>query len=354
MSGMNKAERLAELKWRYIQRAYSDIKLAEMLGTDRSTIYRDRMDLAREYPFIQDENQHWKIDKSKLISEIKINLHEALVLYLAARKTTRQTHFQYTHAINAIEKLAAVLYQPMTDKLLKTTASTLNQVKDPTRIKIIEDLTQAWVEQCKLRVEYQAFGTDKSKKHTIYPYLIEPSIWSDSVYVIAYSENNQKVVPFKTERVTNTALSNENFVLPEDFDEETLLKHAWGIWYQDKEPVTVKLRFNPKAAQRVKESKWHPLEKVEDTEDGGCIWQAELAEWQEMFPWVRGWGADCEVLEPADLRDALIRETGLLARMYDVGEIKTQLIAHVRKRDGKNSSFTGPPHKCFQFNRRFC
>ena len=85
MSGMTKAERLAELKRLYIQRAYSDIELAEKMGVSRETIFRDRKDLTLEYPVEQDENGHHFIPRTKLISEIKVNLHEALTLYLAAR-----------------------------------------------------------------------------------------------------------------------------------------------------------------------------------------------------------------------------------------------------------------------------
>ena len=86
MSGMTRAERLTEMKWRYIQRAYSDIELAELLGTRRETIFRDRKELESQYPFIQDDKGRWKIDRSRFISEIKVNLHEALTLYLSARK----------------------------------------------------------------------------------------------------------------------------------------------------------------------------------------------------------------------------------------------------------------------------
>jgi len=38
MSGMNKAERLEEMKRLYIQRAFSDIEMAERLGVDRTLI----------------------------------------------------------------------------------------------------------------------------------------------------------------------------------------------------------------------------------------------------------------------------------------------------------------------------
>lgn len=333
MSGMNKAERLAEMKRLYIQRSYSDIEMAKRLGVTRETVFRDRIELTSEYPIEKDNDGRYHIPRTKLISEIKVNLHEALSLYLAARRTSRQTRFHHPHAANAMEKLAATLRQPMTEKLLRAANEVLKQEKDPERIKIIETLTQAWVEQRKVRIEYQPLGMDGFTRHTISIYLIEPSIWSDSVYAIALSDFNDKIVPFKIERIRTAFLSGETFEIPANFDEQALLKHAWGIWYGDKEPITVKLRFKKEAARRLLESKWHPLEDIHPTGDGGCIWSVEVAEWREMLPWVRGWGAEVEVLEPKELRNALARESKSLAELYQVVEMKRQFIAHIRKKD---------------------
>ena len=324
MSGMTKAERLAEMKRLYIQRAFTDAEMAEKLNVDRTTIYRDRMELTLEYPVEQDDQGRYHIARSKLISEIKVNLHEALTLYLAARKTYHQTRYYNPHVTNALEKLAATLRQPMTERLLKAADVLLKQEKDPERVKILEIIAQAWVEQKKVRIRYQGLKSTGITNHVILPYLIEPSIWSDSVYVIAHSEVFEKVMPFKIDRIKSASLSSESFEIPDDFDDQQLLKHAWGIWYGDEEPVTIKLRFNRDATKRVKESIWHPLEKVEDAEDGGCIWSADVAEWREMLPWIRGWGADVEVLEPKGLRDSLTRETQELAELYKLTENLTK------------------------------
>lgn len=336
MSGMTKAERLEEMKRLYIQRAFSDVEMAERLGVDRTTIYRDRVELTREYPVEPDDEGRYYIPKTKLISEIKLNLYEALTLYLAGRKTSRQTRFHQPHTVNAVEKLAATLRQPMTERLLKSADQMMKQGRDPEKIKIIETIAQAWVEQRKVRIEYQALGSDGLTRHTISPYIIEPSIWSDSVYMVAKSDFNDKIFPFKIERILSAVLSGETFEIPESFDDEQLLKHAWGIWYADREPVTVRLKFNRDAARRIYESKWHPLENVNDTDDGGCIWSADVAEWREMLPWVRGWGADCEVLEPKALREALTREAQSLAELYKVVEMTTKYYGHSLK--GKDKS----------------
>ena len=82
---------------------------------------------------------------------------------------------------------------------------------------------------------------------------------------------------------------------------------------------TMKLRFfGEQVTRRVKETIWHPSQQpIEDTADG-CIWTAQVAEWREMVPWVRGWGADVEVVGPEGLRQALKREAQRLAEMYGV------------------------------------
>jgi len=324
MSGKTKAERLEELKRLYIQRAYTDMELAEKLGVARETIFRDRKDLSLEYPIEQDEQGRYHIPKTKLISEIKLNLHEALTLYLAGRKTSRQTRFHQPHTVNAVEKLAATLRQPMTERLLKSAERVTEREKNPDKVKIIETVAQAWVEQRKVRIEYQALGSDGLTRHTISPYLIEPSIWNENVYVIAKSDFNDRIFAFKMDRILSATVSGESFEIPESFDEEELLKHAWGIWVGEKDPITVKLRFSASVTRRVKESIWHPLEKVEVTEDGGCIWSVDIAEWREMLPWIRGWGADCEVLEPEGLRKEVIQHVRDMATQYKVMASETK------------------------------
>jgi len=47
-----------------------------------------------------------------------------------------------------------------------------------------------------------------------------------------------------------------------------------------------------------------------------------VAEPQEMLPWIRGWGADVEVVEPPGLRDRMLGEARRLAVLYNLAEIE--------------------------------
>jgi CRISPR-associated endonuclease/helicase Cas3 len=117
----------------------------------------------------------------------------------------------------------------------------------------------------------------------------------------------------------------------------------------------VTLRFSPRVARRVQETRWHRSERTEPQSDGSLVWRAQIAEPKEMLPWIRGWGADVEVLAPPWLRKTLEAEVQKMAKVYGVSEMKLQdaLIAHRRERDGKEQSLvdhlkgTAELAKCF-------
>jgi len=317
--GMAKAERLREMERLYLQRGYSDGEMAARLGIDRSTVYRDRLELSREAPIVNDDAGRWKIDRSGYLSNVRVNLNEALALYLAARRASQQTRISQPHLASGLEKLAMALRQPMTARLSRIAQDILAQQASPERVKVLETVARAWAEGLKLRLSYQSLKAARPYNYLVSPYLIEPSPWSDAAYLIGFSDVHGDLTTFKIERIEHAWLTTEPFSIPADFDEAALLRYAWGIWYGEGEPVKVTLRFAAGvAARRLKESVWHPTQQISELEDGGCLWQAQVAEWQEMLPWIRGWGAAVEVLEPQGLREELKREARRLVNIYDI------------------------------------
>lgn len=316
---LTRAERLNELKELYLQRAYSDAELAKRFGVDRATIYRDRITLERRYPFVEESPGRYRLDRVRLLSAVQLNAHEALRLYLAVKRLLRQTHFADKHTASAAEKIAARLSQPFTAHLVRATAALLDRETHPHRISVLEQVTVAWLEQRKVRLIYRALRAQRPLEHTVAVYFIEPALWSESAYIVGYSETAKDIIPFKLERIEDARLTSEHFELPADLDEDALLRNAWGIWLGEGSLVTVRLRFAPGlAARRVQESIWHPSQTITLLEDGGCEWSVQVTDWREMLPWVRGWGADVEVLEPPELREAIRAEVRRLAERYGV------------------------------------
>jgi len=347
--GMTKAERLYKALWLYTQQGYSDVEMAEELGVDRSTVNRDRLELTGEHAFYEEAKGRYRLERMQYMPNIKVNLYEALALYLATRRAARQTRIAQPHTARALAKLAAALKQPMTERLAQAAGRILEQPADAGRVQVLETITQGWVERRKVEIVYRGLkspsplaalpGTGEGYEGRVYvvqPYLIEPSLWSDGAYVIGFCDSFGKMATFKIERVIQARLKLEQFEIPDDFDEAELLRYAWGIWFADEAPTRVRLRFAAgEAARRVRESIWHPTQEVEVLEDGGLIWQAQVAEWQEMVPWVRGWGADVEALEPEGLREAVMAGIRAAAEMYSMKmpDGKSKYYAHSNQWD---------------------
>ena len=79
---------------------------------------------------------------------------------------------------------------------------------------------------------------------------------------------------------------------------------------------SVDVRFSQKACAIVKETGWHPSQKIEDLPDGGCRLSVSVGDTREMEAWIMGWGSLVEVEEPADLRAKIAAELTKASRVY--------------------------------------
>jgi predicted DNA-binding transcriptional regulator YafY len=167
----------------------------------------------------------------------------------------------------------------------------------------------------KVRIRHQALHSTHVREYVLSPYLIEPSSVGYATYVIGHASYFDAVRTFKLERILEAELLDETFEVPEEYCGPGLLQRAWGVMYGD-ETTQVTLRFSPAVARRVKESRWHPSQEIEDCQDGGCILRVEVPHPVEMKPWIRSWGPDCEVLAPEALRQEVAEEMRRAAETY--------------------------------------
>jgi CRISPR-associated endonuclease Cas3-HD len=308
-------------------RGFSDQQMADHFGVRREAIFKRRQKLEVKYPFKETEPGRYRIDTNRIISHIPVNPAEALVLFSFLRRSGRSTPFPKRYVKEALNKLAPALYKPMTEQLVQVAAKTLEHPDDANREAMLERILTAWTEKRAIRLKYQALRRkDGTLWHTVSPYLIEPSPWSDSIYLIGYSADREIIIAFSLERIEKVVGTSEPFREWDPGTEEQILKHAWGIWHSNRKPETVRLRFTGyRAVRRLRESVWHPEEKVDGPDDYGyAIWQAPIADWREMLPWIRGWGADCEVLGPEGLREVLEKTAVHLGKLYQTTTSSTK------------------------------
>jgi predicted DNA-binding transcriptional regulator YafY len=298
-------------------------EIAERLGVHRSTVFRDLPDLTTEFQVYEAGDGRLAIDRRRYLARLRITVHEAAAIYLAARLLHRQSDEHNPHAVSALTKLGAAI-GPVAPQMARGIIQTADCMRTtPARdsggfLRHLETLTQAWVEGRWLDVAYKRRGAKAASQSRLAPYLLEAGGPGLATYVVGLREPPGEIRVLKVERIVSASLTNDHYSLPADLDLARVFAGAWGVWLPPGgEAVEVVLRFAPSLAPRVREARWHASERTEEGADGALVWRANVGDTTEILPWVLGWGSGVEVIAPAALRAAVAEEHRAAAAVYD-------------------------------------
>lgn len=301
------------------------VDLAEYCGVDRRTIYRDMLALEEMGVPIWQMNGKFGIDRDIYQTTVQLNLNETVALYFAARLLAHHSDEHNPHVVNALDKLAASLPDATLSEHMSRAATVIRAKPMRTNyVQIVETLTRAWADRRIVAIQYLAPDRDTPQERIIAPYFLEVSRFEPASYVLAHDRLRNALRTFKIERIQSAELLDEQYTIPPDFDPYAWLQSSWGIMAE--EEVEVRLCFNAQAARRVQESVWHHSQKIEQTEDGGCILTMRVGGIREIRSWVLGWGADVEVLAPADLRAQIASESERMLQQYRESELESNAV----------------------------
>lgn len=292
-------------------------ELAQLCGVSCRTIQRDLLDLDTELHVpITHDGDRYGLMGGYTLPPITFSLYEALALFLAGRLVLRQIDHNNPHVQQALVKMAAALPPELARQLTTGIQAIARKPGKPEFVHIFEQIAVAWVAQRQLRIRYCSLRSGDVKEWLLEPYFVETTGVGYSTYVIGHGKRRGKdgIVTFKLDRIISAELLDRNYDIPPDCDVAKLLIGSWGVIWGDE--VDLKLRFAPGVARRVKESTWHPSQRLEDLPDGGCILSLRTNA-LELTPWIRSWGPDVEVLEPETVRNEFRTWAGRLYEMYE-------------------------------------
>jgi CRISPR-associated endonuclease/helicase Cas3 len=245
---------------------------------------------------------------------LRLDYAQGAALYAAARLLWQQMGKRSEAAQNALIQLVGVLPTELQTHLEAIIRDERPDGARPEKSRILDTLSIGWLSRRVVAVRYKP-PRSNAFNCQFAPYLLEPSGIGHTVYFMGQSDPPNALRTYRLERFENARLSDEPFEIPADFDGGERLSRAWGVMYGDGDLDHVKLRFSKFVAGRVRETLWHNSQRLTDTPEG-LVWEADIGDVREIRPWIRGWGADCEVLEPQALREEMIIEARRLGRLY--------------------------------------
>ena len=94
--------------------------------------------------------------------------------------------------------------------------------------------------------------------------------------------------------------TGKTFERTQNFSLEKRLRDSFGV-YSGAGEFEVVIRFNARAADYIREKKWHPSQTLHDLKGGGAELKMKLSSLAEVQRWVLSWGGDATVLKPKEL-----------------------------------------------------
>ena len=134
-------------------------------------------------------------------------------------------------------------------------------------------------------------------------------------HLIAYCHVRKSVRDFALGRITETAILQENFERPSNFNMKDFFQTSFGI-YKGKSIKEVTLRFSPLKSRWIRDQVWHKNQKARFLEDGSLELTFPVADFSEIKMEILKHGDMVEVIKPKSLRELIKAEAKSIANIY--------------------------------------
>ncbi|RNB76250.1 helix-turn-helix transcriptional regulator [Brevibacillus panacihumi] len=293
-------------------------ELAQLTGTSVRSIYRDIKDLDKcGIQVLLQGNKGYYIIDNHIQTQGKLGAEEylAISLYpmLASPFKTKGHPFQKSFQ-SAMKKILTRFR--VNDDLLHLskririhTEPAANADQDLIMQRIIEAIVQDVTISC----AYYTMSREDLTRRMIDPYYLVPR--AGHLYLIGFCHLRGEVLTFRLNRFHSIELTHKKFFIEDDFQIDAYLDKLWGIKADGRE-TTFTVRFSRDVARYIKEHRYDSKPQLEDLADGSLLLRVTTRGAEEFLRWMKQYGKDAELLEPAEYRRQLLEEYRILADMY--------------------------------------
>lgn len=176
--------------------------------------------------------------------------------------------------------------------------------------RVFRAVRLALLNQSELRIEYQAKGRPAFSSLRLHPYHL--ACIENRWVLVARNAAKDAVRTYILARFRNPAVTKIKFRRREGFDPVAYLGTSFGVWAGTGTTI-VKLRIGAAGAHHVLERKWHDTQRETRLLEGAVEVTFALSDLNEVTRWILGFGSDCEVLAPKELRATIAADGAKMA-----------------------------------------
>ena len=264
---------------------------------------RDRLNLPLEY-HPQKVGYHYTQEVSSFPT-MQITEGELFALVVAekALQQYRGTTFEKP-LLSAFKKMAESLPDTVSFHLADwdQAISFRTRVEPILDLEIFDALAKATAGRKQLEIHYRKPGQQKGEMRVVDPYHLANI--NGEWFLFAYDHLRKDIRTFVPARIKSVKPTGKTFPRPEKFSLEKRLRDSFGVESGHGE-FDVVIRFNKRAADYIREKKWHDSQQLRELKNGGVELRLKLSSLGEVERWVLSWGGDAIVVQPRELAESV-------------------------------------------------
>jgi len=226
----------------------------------------------------------------------------ALVVAEKALQQYRGTSFEKP-LLSAIRKMEQALPDTISLNLadIEQTISFRTRAEPILNLQIFDALAKAVAQRQQLMLQYRKPG------QPVEPRLVDAYHLANingEWFLFAYDHARKDLRTFVPARIQSAKPTGKIFQRTEKFSLEKRLRDSFGV-HAGEGKFNVVLRFTPRAADYIREKKWHPSQTLRELSDGGAVLKMTLSSLAEVQRWVLSWAGEATVLQPPELAESV-------------------------------------------------
>lgn len=301
-------------------------QLAEIFEVSTRTIYRDidslcqaRVPIAVE---LGPEGGYSLLDTYSL-PPVMFSLDEAVALFLVGSFIARSQAMPFQEALKtALIKIEDILPEDLQESVRATSQATLFDVVDrggpPIAREVFREINEAILEHKCVEITYRDVRKKRMTQRVVAPYGLIYDSRNGAWYLVGFCHLRGQQRMFHLARIDAIRLTDRDFQIPEEFELERLADRSWARSLAEslkREQPRIRIKVTAKLAERLQQSWLLRYAEREVALDGRVILTYHddpLSALHFVYPF----GADCEVLEPAELRQQVVGRARRVLALY--------------------------------------
>jgi proteasome accessory factor B len=283
--------------------------LAQEIEVAAKTIHRDiefmrdRMNLPIQ--FNVGRNGYFYEGEVSAFPTLQITEGELFALVVAekALQQYRGTSFERP-LLSAIKKMEQSLPDTISLNLADVgqSISFRTSVEPILDLKTFDALARAVAQRQQIELGYRKPGAGTSEARIVDPYHLANI--NGEWFLFAFDHGRKDIRKFVPARIRAVKPTGKMFERSKKFSLEKELRDSFGVHSGEGE-YDVVIRFNVRAADYIREKKWHESQQLQELKSGGVDLHVKLSSLVEIERWVLSWGGDAKVIKPRELAEAV-------------------------------------------------